>query len=291
MRWPRLYALSALIVLLAAGSAYADAFTLGEQKFYGRFGISYSLLSQYRNDDGRILNSPNDLLYQDVEEHLMVRGGVMDALDIFIDATAREQTLRQINVPNTYTSLNNGQEYRGVHDVNENSAAMGDLDLGVKGRMVGNDRAAFSAQGLVKLPYFYNVHHALPPGDGQVDIEGRLLGAVKVSLFTLGADAGFRYRAGGPADLVVYGAEAGFNYSIVYARVRLDGYVGLHNQAKNAAQHDFLHGPDYDLGDTLVTIGIQATNFLSLDLTGSYTAYGRNVANGAAYMLGINLLF
>ena len=79
----------------------------------------------------------------------------------------------------------------------------------------------------------------------------------------------------------------GYEVKVSRADLRSD----LRNEAKRAVQRDFLHGPDYDVGDMLITLGVRATNYLSFDFTGSYSVYGRNIANGAVYMLGVNLLF
>jgi hypothetical protein len=278
MRCWKIVCAALLLGLLTAQTAAADAFTLDERHFLGRLGVSYCVLSQYRDDDGVIVNSPNNLFYRDIGGHLWLRFGVFEAMEVGAYQRFRGQYL-SVNDPITDK----------IDEATSNK--FGDLDLDVKARLVGGPRWAVSVDGLVKLPYFYDKKDDLPPGDGQLDVEGRVLAAMKFSLFTGGIDGGYRFRAGEPADLWLYGAELGFNFNIVYGRARLDGYASARNQDRNAKQYDFMHGPDYALGQAMITFGVLPTNWFGIDFTATYPIYGRNVAQGLTYMLASSITF
>jgi hypothetical protein len=265
-------AIAALLVVLFAHVAAADtAFTMSERQVLGRLGVSYFVTSNYLDDDGdkQVLN---DAHYREIGGHLAVRSAVLDRIELGL----------AIHVLNQFLT-DNFDEY--------NETALGDMELDTVVRIVGNHRAALSVSAMAKIPMFYDETEPLPPGDGQVDLEGRVLASVKISLFTIGGDFGYRYRDAAPADLYVYGGEIGFAYSIVYGAFRLDGYSSARNEDDNAEARYWQQGPDYDAGFTKALFGIKAGNHWSFDLTGIYTVYGRNIAEGMRYMLATNVAF
>jgi len=274
-RFLGLWLASAILVLgatPAAARVYGNAFTMSEGDLFGRLGVSYFVTSNYRNDDGEVKRGEGDLFYRDVGGHFWLRWSVLDAVDLGLYGNLRNQ-------------------YRDS-DFNEDSSfEMGDLEFDTRVRLVGGTRAALAVSALVKLPWFYDADADLPPGDGQIDAEGRLWGAVKFSLFTAGMDGGYRYRAGEPADVYVYGGELGFGWKIVYGKARVEGEASVGNAEDDAETRDFLKGPDYAMLRTNIMFGVRINNHWSLDVTGIYTAYGRNVAHGMTYMLATNILY
>jgi hypothetical protein len=243
-------------------------------------GVSYFLTSNYFDNQGDVKKSENKLHYRDVTGNLWLRWAVVDELELGLHPMFRYQYL-------TYETTSEPNS----HFQEDESTEMSDIELDAQVRLFGNQWVAVSVDGLVKLPYFYDKNADLPAGDGQVDAEGRLLAATRFSLFTAGAEFGYRYRAEDPADVWLYAGEFGFSYSIVYGKLRLDAVSSLGNEEDDAEARDFLHGPDYALGKTSLTFGIKPTNHWFLDLTASHTVWGRNAAQGTTLMLATGLIF
>lgn len=260
-------------VLGSAVPARANAFTMAENQLLGRLGVSYFLTSNYFDNHGDVEKNVDKLHYRDVSGHLWLRWAVLDSLELGLHPRFRYQY-------RTYETPEPDSEFQ-----EDTSTEMGDLDLDAQWRIFGNQWVAIAVDGLVKLPYFYDEDAELPPGDGQLDAEGRLLAATRFSLFNAGLDFGYRYRDEDPADLWVYGGEFGFAYSIVYGKLRVEGASSAGNAADDAELRDFLHGPDYALGTTAITFGIKPSNHWRLDLTASHTVWGRNAAQGTTLML------
>jgi hypothetical protein len=307
MRWAKTIAAGVLWLMLATpAAAQTNAFTMAEMQFLGRLGVSYFLTSQTINNDGAVVTSFNDLKYRDIGAHLWLRLGVLDTLELGLDTGYRNQ----------YQSLDyDSVDIEGFTD--DHSDTVGDVNVELVGRAIANERAALAFAAAAKVPYLYDEKATLPPGNGEWEAEGRALGGVKFSLFTFGFDAGYRWRDGMYADLWRYGAEFGFAYQMVYGKARLNGYMSVGDagdrarlydkmvygrtdprgipdfeaENKRARRHDFMTGYDHSLGQLIINFGIQATNHLAFDFTSTYSAYGRNVAYGAQYMVAATLKY
>ncbi len=267
-----LFAVVLLALLLAAAPGMADtAFTMSERQLLGRFGVSYFVTSNYLDDDGDRRQLP-DTFYREIAGHLELRWALLGRLELGFATHVQNQYL-----------TDNFDDY--------NRTNLGDVEFDVLLRLLGGTRAALGVSVKGKFPFFYDESDDLPPGDGQIDVEGRVLAGLKFSLFTAAGDFGYRFRAEDPADQYVYGVEIGFAHSIVYGLLRLDGYASLGNEEKDAELRYWQHGPDYDAGYVNVKCGVKISNHWSVDLTTSYSAYGRNIAQGTTLILGTNVVF
>lgn len=256
------------VAMLYASTAWAQAFTLPEGQLIGRFGAKYFNSFHIIDDEGAVTRGPSNLNYRDLAGIANMRIGVTDNFELGILVPARYQYLS--------------------NDFDETTSyALGDINVDTIFKVAGGSRAALALAGGVKLPFFYRSDADLPPGDGQLDAEARLLSAVRFSFFTIDLGGGYRYRDGDPADVWLYQGRLGFVYSIVFGGVGLVGEASARNGGEHAEWNDYYHGPDYALGRVDTEIGVMFTDHLGASLTTQYTAYGRNVAYGTAYLLSL----
>ena len=264
--------LAVILLALSTSSAWAGAFTMPEGQFVGLLGARYFNSYHYFNEDGHVTRGSSNLYYRDITGFVRLNAGVTDNFEF------------SLYVPGRWQYLSN--------DFDETTSyAMGDTEVQGTIKFVGGNRGALALTGLAKLPFFYDRDAELPAGDGQVDLESRLLAAARASFFTFDIFGGYRYRFDDPADVWRYGGGVGFSYSIVFGSVGLDGYASARNQDDDAKPRDFLHGPDYALGMLNIELGVEFTENLGLSLLSQYTAYGRNAAYGGAYTLSLIYTF
>jgi len=84
---------------------------------------------------------------------------------------------------------------------------LGDIDIGVKYQWQA-EPFVLSTQLLAKLPYLYDEDDALPLGNGQEDIEAKVLvGKSLGRLGYFGLELGYRFRTDAPSDEIRYLAE------------------------------------------------------------------------------------
>ena len=107
---------------------------------------------------------------------------------------------------------------------------LGDLDIGVKYQWQA-EPFVLSTQLLAKLPYLYDEDEALPLGNGQEDIEAKVLvGKSLGRLGYFGLELGYRFRADDPSDEIRYLIEYGVSLSDnFYLRAKLDGIESANN--------------------------------------------------------------
>jgi hypothetical protein len=257
-----------VLLLATASGARAGAFTLPEGEFVGMFGAQYFNAYHTFNENGHVTRGGANLYYRDITGFVSLDAGVTDNFEFHLLLPGRWQYLS--------------------NDFDEHTSfAISDLTAEGTVKLAGGQRAAIAVTLLGKFPMFYDRNATLPAGDGQIDLESRLLTAARASFFTFNLFGGYRVRFGEPADIWRYGGSINFNYSIVFGGVGLDGYASARNQEKDAVARDFMHGPDYALGLLTIELGLQFTQNLGAALLSQYTAYGRNAAYGGAYTLSL----
>lgn len=184
-------------------------------------------------------------------------------------------------------------------DVATTGNGFSDLELGVKYQWQA-EPFVLTTSLLVKLPYLYDENKPLPTGNGQEDVEFKVL--VGKSLYPygyLGVEAGYRYRADAPSDEYRYLVEYGYSFNKnVYVRTKLDGILSAKNadDAPLSQTGSLLLVPEFDLGKLEMTVGY---NFDSnrggsqwgLEFTYTDEIYGDNALQGETFSLGITRVF
>ncbi len=180
------------------------------------------------------------------------------------------------------------------------SNGLGDTEIGVRYQWQA-EPFVLSTSLLVKLPYLYDENDELPRGNGQEDIEFRVL--IGKSLYPygyFGVEAGYRVRTDTPSDeyryLLEYGVDINEN---IYFRTKLDGILS----ANNADDIDNLDNQvgnltllsEFDLGKVELTLGY---NFgrpnkerWGLEFTYTKEVYGENTLQGDGFQLGLTRVF
>jgi hypothetical protein len=178
-------------------------------------------------------------------------------------------------------------------------SGLSDLEVGVRYQWQA-DPFVLSTSLLVKLPYLYDEDKALPTGNGQEDIEFRVL--IGKSLYPygyLGVEAGYRYRADAPSDEYRYLIEYGYDINEkVYIRSKLDGILSAKNaDVDNADTFGNLSlAPEFDLGKLEMTVGYNfnpsaQNSRWGIEFTYTNEIYGENSLQGETLSLGITRVF
>ena len=264
-----LISLPAIAVLLFSGSAFSGAWTGSKGTSYNKFGFNYFSSDEHFNQNNDVV--PSGAEFTDFNFTYYGEYGLRDDLTIFGSVPVK--------------SLESNPDV----GVTVDNSGIGDIDLGGRYNLYNEDWGLISLQGLVKTPAAYDANDALPLGNGQTDIEVRLL--YGKSLYPkpmyFGAEAGYRWRADQPSDEIKYLLEFGYTVNDKLAlRVKLDGT----SSAKNGDPIQVIPGvinptlsPDYDLGKLELTAGytIEKNRFLEFTLTP--TIYGRTTADGITF--------
>jgi len=165
------------------------------------------------------------------------------------------------------------------------------VDIGVKYRRV-QAPVFIALQGIVKLPFLYNAAAPLPLGNGQIDIEGKvLLGRSLGKGRYFGLEAGYRYRAEAPVDEFRYLFEYGQDINrLIYVRAKLDGTLGLGGEANVLVPVDGFNASlpiAFDLGRLESTLGYKLNEKWATELSVITNLYGDNTLQGSNFQFAL----
>ncbi len=127
-----------------------------------------------------------------------------------------------------------GPQLRSL-DTAGSTAGMGDVDLAIRGTFWQEEYWAGAVEGIVKVPTSYDAYVNPALGNGQVDLEPRLLIGRGLQLGSLPAfailEAGYRFRTGGPSDQLRLDATFGVHVAPAWMiLVQSFNIIGMQNQ-------------------------------------------------------------
>ncbi len=265
----------AVAFLVVGASSRADAGAWGQPEggLYDKLSLNYYVADQYYDDTGRRRSFPYDGKFTDFNVSNYIEYGMTDSLTL-----VGSISVKKIESSDKYATTT--------------TAGIGDVEVGLKAMLGERAYGVLSHQITIKAPGLYDKTSRLPLGNGQFDVEYRVLLGVSLWRFFPGYanfEAGYRYRAEAPSDEFRYLAEiGGAPTSASYVRAKLDGVVSMRNEDRvtdpsgnpttvyrfNVVKLDMAVG--YQLSETW---GVEA----------GYTAAlsGENTADGVTYSLGI----
>lgn len=168
---------------------------------------------------------------------------------------------------------------------------IGDIDVAAKYKLMDNRAGVISSQLLVKVPGPYGRTDPLPIGNGQFDLEVRLLYGRSLYPFIPGyanVEAGYRFRDGDPSDEFRYLIEFGIDITkALYGRAKLDGILSSRNGSTFSSGGNPTATNNFDLGKLDLTVGYKITPRWSLEASYVPELYGRNTASGTTWTMAI----
>ena len=266
-----------MVILSAADPVFAGAWTAEKGTIYQKFTFNVYEADERFDDSGHENAFPAGGQFSDTNFATYMEYGLTDKITLL--GSLSYKRLRSEDDAMIYKT-------RGFSD----------LDLGVKYRLASGNFGVISAQGLVKVPEFYDDDNAVDLGNSQYDTEIRLLYGKSLYPFIPGyinIEAGYRLRAEEPADEFRYLLELGIDITdAIYSRVKLDGIAGMNNED---ASRDAAGNPtatlDYDLGKLDLALGINLSKQMGLELGYRADIYGENTASGENVSLSLVLQY
>jgi len=269
-------ATSALVALSFSQATLAGAWVAAKDSGYGKLSLNTYSADEFEGDSPNFgeFNSSNVTYYGEY--------GLGSNFALYGSVTY-QWLEQQDNVGNEVTS--NG---------------LGDTEIGVRYQWQA-EPFVLSTSLLVKLPYLYDEDDALPRGNGQEDIEFRVL--VGKSLYPygyFGVEAGYRLRTDAPSDEYRYLLEYGIDFNEnAYFRTKLDGILSANNADEISSSNEQVGNltllPEFDLGKVELTVGY---NFgrpnkkrWGLEFTYTKEVYGENTLQGDGFQLALTRVF
>ncbi len=256
-----------LLTMVPVASCFAGAWTMPEGKLYSKFSLNYYSAEEDFDEDGDRVDFDQHGDFYDVNASVYLEYGLTERLTLVTNLS--------------YKYL----EYENDAMTSE-SFGIGDIDVAAKYLLYQRPGSAVSIQGLLKVPESYDETDDVPLGNGQYDVEFRLL--YGQSLYPVipcyfNLEAGYRFRQEEPADEFRYLVEMGIDVtSKAYGRVKLDGILGMGNEGRN---YDASGNPttteDYNLGKLDLCLGYKLSATYGVELAYTPALYGENTAAGS----------
>jgi protein XagA len=264
--------LTFMLLTASAGASFGGAWTAPEGSFYEKLGFNYYDSSDTFSSSGNRRGTPNNGKFTDYDISNYFEYGLTNDLTV-INALTYKWLKNQSNASNA------------------TAESLGDVDLGLRYKLLDGNAGIVSTQAIVKIPGAYGKNDRLPLGNGQFDAELRLL--YGRSLYPLipgygNLEIGYRWRAGDPSDELRYLVEFGMDITTsFYARAKLDGTLGLGNGKKTDGSGNPTTTNNYDLGKLDLTVGYKITPAWGVEASYRPDIYGQNTAAGANYSLAL----
>ena len=264
------------LIFGGAGSCFAGAWTLSEGKLYNKLSVNSFSANSELDKDGKSSTLANNGKFGDLNLGNYLEYGLSDKWSLVSSFYVKQIEKKD----NSQTTTTNG---------------IADVDLGMKYKMLDGESGIMSSQVMFKIPGAYDKNSVLPLGNGQLDVELRLLYGVSLWRILPGYanfEAGYRWRAEAPSDEFRYLAEFGADITKkIYGRVKLDGIKSMKNSDKIVVNSSNITlANEYDVGKLDIAIGYKISDTWGVELGYTPTIYGVNTAKGTTYSLGVTYL-
>ncbi|GFE62630.1 hypothetical protein [Geobacter sp. AOG2] len=261
-----------LLVIVSAGTALAGAWTAPKNAFYEKLSYNYYYAHETFDSSGN-------------------RGGTANG-GTFTDHNVSNYF--EYGLTNDLTALNS-LTYKWLENEDNSNRSkaygLGDVDLGLRYKLLDSAVGIVSTQLLVKIPGTYDKTDPLPLGNDQVDTELRLLYGRSLYPVIPGygnVEIGYRWRADGPSDEVRYLIEFGVDITkSIFTRAKLDGTLSVDNGRKQDSSGNPTTTNNFDLGKLDLTVGYKVTPTWGVEVGYRPEIYGQNTAAGANYSLSV----
>lgn len=260
------------LLLGVAGACHAGAWTQQKGKLYDRLALNWYYADDQFDKSGHREDFPANGTFRDYNANNYIEYGLTDRLTLI-----NSLYFKYIEKEDDTTRMT--------------TSGVGDIDLAAKVKLYEGRLGVISTQGLVKIPEAYDRHDPLPLGNGQYDIEVRLLYGRSLYPYIPGyynVEAGYRWRFDAPSDEFKYLVEFGMDITKkLYGRVKLDGILSMDNGDHFDTGGNPTTTNNFDLGKLDVALGYQFTPAWGVEAGYTPYLYGQNTAAGAMYTLAL----
>lgn len=265
-------ATSGILVLFSAGICFAGAWTQQKGKLYDRLSVNYYFADdEFDGNESRTEFSLNGK-FKDAHVSNYIEYGLTDNITL-INSLFYKRIEKEDDLEKTTTY------------------GIGDIDLGLKYKLAEGKWGVLSAQALAKIPEAYDKNDKLPLGNGQYDVEARLLYGRSLWPYIPGYcnfELGYRLRFDGPSDELRYLVEFGTDITkSMYGRVKLDGIYSMNNGSKFDISGNPTITNNFNLGKLDMTVGYKISKRWGLEAEYTPEIYGKNTAAGATYSFAV----
>ncbi len=261
-----------IVVMVGVRECGAGAWTTKQGSFYDRPSMNYYFADEEFDSSGNKRDFERNGEFQDLNLSNYLEYGLRNDVTL-INAFYYKRITKTDDFAETTTY------------------GIGDVDLGIKYRIHEGTGGVLSSQVLAKVPGAYDRHEILPLGNGQLDLEVRVL--YGRSLWELlpgyaNVEIGYRWRFEDPSDEVRYLIELGADFTkTVYGRLKLDGIMSMDNGKHRDAGGNPTTTNNFDLGKIDMTLGHKLSEAWGVEIGYAPTVYGQNTASGTAYTIAL----
>jgi protein XagA len=266
--------ITGILMSFTAVTCFAGAWTLQKGKIYDRLAVNYYFADREFDDEGHRNDLADNGKFRDYNINNYIEFGLTDKITL-INSLYFKKIEKEDDVKETKTY------------------GIGDIDLGVKYKLTEGTWGIFSTQALVKIPEAYDEDDDLPLGNGQYDLELRVLYGRSLYPAVPGycnVELGYRWRLDDPSDEIRYLIEFGIDITkSLYGRVKLDGTYSMDNGEHFDETGNPTTTNSFDIGKLDMTLGYKINKSWGIEAGYMPAIYGQNIAAGATYTIAISL--